>query len=83
MFLFYNKLLFIILFVQLLEAQKNGLNNLKKDIRDYTDADLERLYQQWEENDENGLSEDEKPVLLQKPLGLDDLKKMVNLYLCF
>ena len=32
----------------------------KKDIRDYTDADFEKLYDQWEE-DEEELPEDEKP----------------------
>lgn len=32
----------------------------KKDIRDYSDADLERLYEQWEEDDEP-LEEDELP----------------------
>ena len=36
----------------------------KKDIRDYSDADLERLYDQWEEDDEP-LEEDELPEHLR------------------
>lgn len=42
----------------------------KKDIRDYTDADLERLYEQWEE-DEEPLPEDEQPEYMRKPPPLD------------
>lgn len=33
----------------------------KKDIRDYNDADLERLLDQWEENDDEPLPPDELP----------------------
>lgn len=42
----------------------------KKDVRDYNDADLERLYEQWEE-DEEELPEDEKPEHLRKPPKID------------
>lgn len=42
----------------------------KKDIRDYSDADLERLYEQWEEDDEP-LPEDEQPEHMRKPPPLD------------
>ena len=42
----------------------------KKDIRDYTDADLERLYEQWEEQEEP-LPEDEQPEYMRKPAPLD------------
>lgn len=42
----------------------------KKNIRDYTDADLERLYEQWEE-DEEPLPEDERPEHLRKSPSLD------------
>ncbi|XP_026327497.1 LDLR chaperone boca [Hyposmocoma kahamanoa] len=42
----------------------------KKDIRDYTEADLERLYDQWEE-DEEPLPDDELPEYLRKPPSLD------------
>ncbi|TMS32198.1 hypothetical protein L596_000073 [Steinernema carpocapsae] len=37
----------------------------KKEIRDFTDADLERLYAEWEENDEDELPDDEKPEHLR------------------
>lgn len=33
----------------------------KKDIRDYTEADLERLYDQWEDAEDEPLEEDELP----------------------
>jgi hypothetical protein len=50
----------------------------KKDIRDYTDAEIERLYDQWEENDED--SEDEKPTIAQQrpSLDLDSIRKNVR-----
>ncbi|XP_066149532.1 LDLR chaperone boca [Euwallacea fornicatus] len=46
----------------------------KKDIRDYTDADMERLLDQWEE-DEEPLEPDELPEHL-KPLPSIDLTKV-------
>ncbi|CAL1269322.1 unnamed protein product, partial [Larinioides sclopetarius] len=42
----------------------------KKDIRDFTDADLERLYDQWEEDDEP-LEPDELPEHLRPPPKID------------
>ncbi|XP_013398508.1 LDLR chaperone boca isoform X1 [Lingula anatina] len=42
----------------------------KKDIRDYTEADLERLYDQWEEDDEP-LEEDELPEYKRPPPQVD------------
>lgn len=33
----------------------------KKDIRDFNDADIERLYEEWEENDDDVIPDDEKP----------------------
>ncbi|KAJ2949055.1 hypothetical protein O0L34_g5996 [Tuta absoluta] len=42
----------------------------KKDIRDYSDADLERLFDQWEE-DEEPLPDDELPDHLKKPPSID------------
>lgn len=42
----------------------------KKDIRDYTDADLERLYDQWEEEDEP-LEPDELPEHLRPGPKID------------
>ncbi|XP_057669499.1 LDLR chaperone boca [Diorhabda carinulata] len=46
----------------------------KKDIRDYTDADMERLLEQWEEDDEP-LEPDELPEHL-RPAPPLDLSKM-------
>ncbi|CAH0691814.1 unnamed protein product [Spodoptera exigua] len=45
----------------------------KKDIRDFSDADMERLFDQWEE-DEEPLPEDEKPEYLRKPPSIDFTK---------
>ena len=42
----------------------------KKDIRDYNDADIERLYDQWEEDDEP-LEDDELPEHLRKGPQMD------------
>uniref|UniRef100_A0A1I7ZWW0 LRP chaperone MESD n=1 Tax=Steinernema glaseri TaxID=37863 RepID=A0A1I7ZWW0_9BILA len=52
----------------------------KKDLRDYTDADLERLYEEWEENDEDELPDDEKPEHLRpKPqLSLEELQQQAK-----
>ena len=49
---------------------KNKPDWTKKDIRDYSDADLERLYEQWEEDDEP-LPEDELPEYLRKSPPID------------
>uniref|UniRef100_A0AC35GBV7 Mesoderm development candidate 2 n=1 Tax=Panagrolaimus sp. PS1159 TaxID=55785 RepID=A0AC35GBV7_9BILA len=43
----------------------------KKDIRDFTDADIDRLYDEWEENDEDELEEDEKPGYMPKKSQID------------
>ena len=43
-----------------LQKGNDAKKEKKKDIRDYTDADFERLYDQWEE-DEEELPDDEKP----------------------
>jgi len=42
----------------------------KKDVRDYNDADLERLFEQWEE-DEEPLEPDELPEHLRAPPPID------------
>uniref|UniRef100_A0A0M3IFA5 Mesoderm development candidate 2 n=1 Tax=Ascaris lumbricoides TaxID=6252 RepID=A0A0M3IFA5_ASCLU len=39
----------------------------QKDIRDFTDRDLEKLYEEWEENDEDQLEEDELPPYKRPP----------------
>ncbi|XP_062549987.1 LDLR chaperone boca [Armigeres subalbatus] len=49
----------------------------KKDIRDYTDADLERLLDQWEE-DEDPLEPDELPEHLRPSEPLDMSKLDMN-----
>uniref|UniRef100_A0A1I7TSZ7 Mesoderm development candidate 2 n=1 Tax=Caenorhabditis tropicalis TaxID=1561998 RepID=A0A1I7TSZ7_9PELO len=48
----------------------------KKDITSYTDADLEKLFDEWEENDDEELEEDEKPEHKRKQpqLDLDSMK---------
>merc|ERR1712038_546279 len=43
----------------------------KKDIRDYTDADMERLFDQWVEADEDELEEDELPAWKKTPPKID------------
>jgi len=40
--------LFLVLFVKSEKAEDASEKWKKKDIRDYTDADVERLYEQWE-----------------------------------
>lgn len=45
----------------------------KKDITDFTEADMERLLDQWEE-DEEPLPEDELPEHLRKPPAIDITK---------
>lgn len=55
---------FLLIFV-LVPSQEHEVKPVKKkDIRDYTDADIERLYDQWEEGEEE-LPEDEKPDYLK------------------
>jgi len=39
---------FFILLIKSLNAEDASERWKKKDIRDYTDADVERLYEQWE-----------------------------------
>lgn len=46
----------------------------KKDVRDFNDADLERLYEQWEE-DEEPLEPDELPEYM-RPAPKIDMSKM-------
>ncbi|XP_076439185.1 LRP chaperone MESD-like [Babylonia areolata] len=43
----------------------------KKDVRDYTDADVERLYEQWEDADEDELEPDEQPEWKREPPAMD------------
>lgn len=63
---------------RVVEAKKSDPENkpewAKKDIRDYTEADLERLLDQWEE-DEEPLEPDELPEHL-RPQPQIDFSKM-------
>ncbi|XP_025080642.1 LRP chaperone MESD-like [Pomacea canaliculata] len=43
----------------------------KKDVRDYSDADVERLYDQWEETDDDELEPDELPEWKREPPPVD------------
>ncbi|KAJ8731387.1 hypothetical protein PYW07_004595 [Mythimna separata] len=71
-----TKVLFLIVFVCFtISFAKKPKNEekpdwAKKDIRDFSDADMERLFDQWEE-DEEPLPEDELPEHLRKPPSVD------------
>ncbi|KAL6736922.1 hypothetical protein Aduo_007222 [Ancylostoma duodenale] len=60
------------------EARSSGPKTpkKKKDITSYSDADLERLYEQWEENDDEKLDDDELPEHKRSPntMDLDSIK---------
>jgi hypothetical protein len=75
----------ILLMILLIESKKSDDKKpewAKKDIRDYNDADIERLYDQWEEGDEP-LEEDELPEHMREGPKLDfsniDLSNPENL----
>ncbi|XP_035220179.1 LDLR chaperone boca-like isoform X2 [Stegodyphus dumicola] len=77
--------LYLIVIIHLSQSKKSGKEKpawAKKDIRDYTDADLERLYDQWEEDDEP-LEPDELPEHLRPKPKIDfsniDTKNPENL----
>ncbi|XP_050395777.2 LDLR chaperone boca [Patella vulgata] len=68
----------LICFTYLLAAEKNTDEKVeekdkwkKKKLQDYSEADLERLYDQWEESDEDELEEDEKPEWKKEPPKID------------
>ncbi|GFN82615.1 LDLR chaperone MESD [Plakobranchus ocellatus] len=69
----------ILLFLALLSCSCHGKGKegkdkeklKKKDIRDYSDADMERLFDQWEESDEDELEEDELPEWKREPPKID------------
>ncbi|CAF1044472.1 unnamed protein product, partial [Didymodactylos carnosus] len=50
---YFSVILFGLLFISITQSKK-------KDLRDYSDDDIEKLYQQWEENDSDKLSSDEQ-----------------------
>ncbi|CAH0554035.1 unnamed protein product [Brassicogethes aeneus] len=70
-----NKLLqislfFLVISVGLSKKTKEKPEWAKKDIRDFTDADMERLLDQWEE-DEEPLEDDELPEHLRPMPNID------------
>ena len=56
----------------------------KKDVRDFSDADMERLYQEWEENDDEEIPEDEKPDYEKKrpDIDIEELKQKARRFIC-
>ncbi|XP_015908072.1 LDLR chaperone boca [Parasteatoda tepidariorum] len=75
--MFSNFFIFIVLFLLVLgfsNCKKSAPNNkpdwAKKDVRDFSDADLERLLDQWDE-DEEPLESDELPEHLRPPPKID------------
>lgn len=78
--------LFIFLVFQLIFVSSVAVNESnskkKKDIRDFTDADIERLYEEWEENDEDVIPDDEKTDY-EKPrpdISIAELKEKVGFF---
>ncbi|XP_055371948.1 LDLR chaperone boca [Condylostylus longicornis] len=65
-------LIFLLFSVVLCKKSKEGEKPewAKKDIRDFDDADMERLFDQWEE-DEEPLQSDELPEHLRPPPKID------------
>ena len=45
----------------------------KKDIQDYTDREIDQLYEQWDENDEDESKEDEEPLNKRPPIPIPPL----------
>ncbi|CAK5075157.1 unnamed protein product [Meloidogyne enterolobii] len=55
------------------------LSLTKKDVRDYTEAELDKLYEQWSENDSEDDDEQEnKPKTVPPANSPDDLLKMTK-----
>jgi hypothetical protein len=66
----------------LLVYARDGNNpKRKKDIRDYTEVEIDRLYDEWEKNDEDVLDDDEKPDYMRPKQDVDfeAIKEMVAL----
>ncbi|KAH3875326.1 LRP chaperone MESD-like [Dreissena polymorpha] len=51
--------------------EKEPVKGKKKDIRDFNDADIEKLYDEWEEGDEDQLEPDELPEWKRDPPQVD------------
>lgn len=65
-----NYLLLFIVLLNCLLPKISTVDWKNKDIRDYNDADMERLFEQWEENEEP-LPDDELPEHLRKSPQID------------
>ncbi|XP_072258835.1 LRP chaperone MESD [Pyxicephalus adspersus] len=65
-------LCFCLLFILSLTAAAEEKKKKKKDIRDYNDADMARLLEQWEEDDE--IEEGDLPEHKRKPSPVDFTK---------
>uniref|UniRef100_A0A0N5A2A5 Mesoderm development candidate 2 n=1 Tax=Parastrongyloides trichosuri TaxID=131310 RepID=A0A0N5A2A5_PARTI len=74
-----NKLFIFIILSLLLSVIlcKNDKNVKKKDVRDLSDADLERILKEWDENDEDQDDDVEEDNVWKRkiPLTLDEMKK--------
>ncbi|KAL7072463.1 hypothetical protein ACQ4LE_008296 [Meloidogyne hapla] len=68
--LFLPILLIILIFLQ--------ISFSKKDVRDYTEAELDKLYEQWSENDPEEDEERENKQKTVPPIDLNLLKENVN-----
>lgn len=55
-----------VLLLALLLAAHHAVDS-KKSLQDYSDSDLERLYDEWEDNDDDPLPLDEQPPWKQPP----------------
>lgn len=70
-----HKLLVPYLLLLVSVAMTEQVPKKEKDVRDFTDADIERLFEEWEHNDEDGeLPEDEKPDYEKKKPDIDIMK---------
>lgn len=72
--------LFLLSVLLFINKSKTTENKLKRDIRDYTEADLERLYEEWGENDNDDSGDNEKPGFVHQipKVNLEEMKKMVR-----
>jgi hypothetical protein len=70
---------FCLLFAAVIATNESAPKK-KKDVRDFTDADIDRLYEEWEENDDEPIPDDEKPDY-EKPkpdINIQELKGKVR-----
>lgn len=69
-------ILSILAFVLLEFSNSSDQKGKKKSLVDYTDAEIERIYDEWEENDDVKIPDDEKPDYMKEPpkINLEDFK---------